>query len=129
MASKIAAINHYRPMIEYGKTVDWKDVAEYIAISTGLNPSEIIAVLLELHQAIIYFNRRGHGVRLEGLGTYLPQVNYKGQFDISYRPDGALKRALNNKFSADLINKQHIGMSSEQVVALWNSEHPEDPVT
>ena len=32
MASLIAAINHYRPMIAYRATADWQQVAEYIAM-------------------------------------------------------------------------------------------------
>ena len=129
MASRISALNHYRPMIEYGYTVGWHEVAKFIADRSTVSAIDMIAILEGIHAAIIFFSGDGRGVRLEGLGTYLPQINYKGEFSLSYRPDPRLKEALNaSNFSGKLINKRYIGMSSEQIVALWNSEHPEDPV-
>jgi hypothetical protein len=129
MASRIAALNHYRPMIDYRKTADWQQVAEYIAMRTGLNRSEIIMVLTELHDAILFYNGQGQGVKLEGLGTYLPNINYQGEFDVAYRMDSRLKRALNaGTFSGRLRNQQHIGKRLEEIIALWNREHPDDPV-
>jgi hypothetical protein len=129
MASLIAALNHYRPMIAYRETADWQQVAEYIAMRTGLNRSEIIMVLTELHDAILFYNGQGQGVKLEGLGTYLPNINYQGEFDVAYRLDPNLKRALNaGNFSGRIRNKEHIGKTSEEIIALWNSEHPDDPV-
>ncbi len=129
MASRIAALNHYRPMIDYRETVDWREASGYIAMRTGLNRSEIIMVLMELQAAILHYNGRGHGVKLEGLGTYLPNINYQGEFDVAHRLDRELKRALNaGNFSGRILNKKHIGKSSDEIVALWNSEHPDDPV-
>jgi hypothetical protein len=129
MASRIAALNHYRPMIDYRETADWQHVADYIAMRTGLNRSEIIMVLTELHDAILHYNGQGQGVKLEGLGTYLPNINYQGEFDVAYRLDPGLKRALNaGNFSGRLRNREHIGKSSDEIVALWNREHPDDPV-
>jgi hypothetical protein len=129
MASLIAALNHYRPMINYHKTANWQRVAKHIAMRTSLNRGEIIMVLTELHDAILFFNGQGQGVRLEGLGTYLPNINYQGEFDVACRIDPRLKRALNSgNFSGRIRNKQHIGKTSEEIIALWNSERPDDPV-
>lgn len=131
MVSRISALNHYRPQVEYGETADWREVAEHIAMRTGLNPSDVIRVLLELQAAIIHFLLRGRGVKLEGLGTYLPNINYKGVFDVAHRLDRRLKKALNIKgeFSGRIRNKKNIGRTADEVYALWNSEHPEDPVS
>ena len=130
MVSRISALNHYRPQVEYGETADWREVAEHIAMRTGLNPSDVIRVLLELQAAIIHFLLRGRGVKLEGLGTYLPNINYKGVFDVAHRLDRRLKKALNIKgeFSGRIRNKKNIGRTADEVYALWNGEHPEDPV-
>ena len=129
MASRIAALNHYRPMIEYHRTAGSRQVAEYIAMRTGLNRGEILMVLAELHDALLFYNGQGQGVKLEGLGTYLPNINYQGEFNVAYRLDPELKRALNaGNFSGRLTNRQHIGKASGEIVALWNSEHPDDPV-
>lgn len=130
MASRISALNHYRPQIEYGETAGWREVAEYIASHTGLGKADIIRVLCELQGALIYFLLRGHGVKLEGLGTYLPNINYKGVFDVAFRLDREIKKALNRKgyFEARIRNKKNIGKSAGEIFALWGQEHPEDPI-
>lgn len=130
MASRISALNHYRPQIEYGETADWREVAEHIAGRTGLQPSDVIRVLLELQVTIVYFLRLGRGVKLEGLGTYLPNINYRGVFDVAHRLDRRLKKELNTSkaLRGRIRNKKNIGMTAEEVYARWNREHPEDPV-
>jgi hypothetical protein len=129
MASKVKALNHYRPQVEFEETVGWRAVAGFIAAQSTVSSVDMIAVLEGLHAAIVYFNGRGHGVRLEGLGTYLPNINYQGEFDVAHRLDRRLKKALNNgNFSGRIVNRKHIGKTVEEVVTLWNLEHPDDPV-
>ncbi len=129
MASRISALNHYRPRINYTGTVQMRDVVQRIADRTSLNEGEIVLVLLELRDTISYFNRMAMGVRLEGLGTFLPNVNYKGDFDVKYFMDAGLKRSLNRpRTNPHVLNHQHIGKSVDEIVVLWNAEHPDDPV-
>lgn len=130
MASRISIINHYRPQIEYGETADWREVAEFLEARTTLSKTDIIATLTGLQDAVLHFNSQGRGVKLEGLGTYLPNINYQGEIDAAHRLDRRLKRRLNNgSFSGKIRNKKNIGKTAEEVVALWNAEHPDDPVT
>jgi hypothetical protein len=104
-------------------------VAEYLGAVSGLGRSEIIGVLAGLEQAVVHFHQRGCGVKLEGLGTYLPNINYKGEFGVAHRLDRNLKRALNSgSFSGKIRNKRSIGKTSAEIIALWNREHPDDPV-
>jgi len=129
MASRISALNHYRPQIEYGETADWRKVADFLVSSSTLSRSDVIAVLTGLQEAVLHFNLRGCGVKLEGLGTYLPNINYQGELDVAHRLDRRLKRALNNNsFGGRIRNKKNIGKSAAEVIALWNAEHPDDPV-
>ena len=129
MASRISVLNHYRPQIEYGETADWREMAEFLADRSTLSRSDIIGVLTGLQEAVVFFNQRGRGVKLEGLGTYLPNINYRGELDVAHRLDRRLKRALNNgSFSGRIRNKKNIGKTSAEVIALWNAEHPDDPV-
>jgi hypothetical protein len=86
-------------------------------------------VLTGLQDAVLHFNGQGRGVKLEGLGTYLPNINYRGELDAAHRLDRRLKRELNNgSFSGKIRNKKNIGKSAAEVIALWNAEHPDDPV-
>ena len=129
MASPISALNHYRPQIEYGETAGWREVAEFLEARTTLSKTDIIATLTGLQDAVLHFNLQGRGVKLEGLGTYLPNINYQGEIDAAHRLDRRLKRGLNNgSFSGKIRNKKNIGKTVEEVIALWNAEHPDDPV-
>jgi hypothetical protein len=129
MASRISALNHYRPQIEYGETADWREVADFLAASSTLSTSDVIGVLTGLQEAVLHFNQQGRGVKLEGLGTYLPNINYQGELDVAHRLDRRLKRALNNgSFSGRIRNRKYIGRTAAEVIALWNAEHPDDPV-
>lgn len=129
MASRIQALNHYRPQIEYGDTAGWREVAGFLEASTTLSKTDIIAVLTGLQDAVLHFNLQGRGVKLEGLGTYLPNINYQGEIDAAHRLDRRLKRELNNgSFSGRIRNRKNIGKTAEEVIAMWNAEHPDDPV-
>ena len=129
MASRISALNHYRPQIKYGKTVQKAELVELISNRTGLNEGEIMLVLLELRDAIVFFNTYGRGVKLDGLGTYLPNINYQGEYDVTYHMDKGLKQALNRRRGTAYVNNhEHIGKTTDEIVALWNAEHPDDPV-
>jgi hypothetical protein len=100
-----------------------------MANNSTLSRADIIAVLTGLQQAVVHFHRQGRGVKLEGLGTYLPNINYRGEFDVAHRLDRELKRALNGgSFSGKIRNKRNIGKTTAEIIALWNSEHPDDQV-
>lgn len=130
MASRIAAINVYRPKVVLRPTVALKELVEYIADRTGLNKGEIQMALSELSAAVQFYNKQGQGVKLPGLGTYLPSVGLKGNFGISHRLDKEIANALNapGAFSGEIANRENIGKSADDLVGLWNSAHPDDPV-
>ncbi len=130
MVTRLKAINAYRPHIERGKTVQMDELIRYIADRTNLNEGSVSQVLNELRDAIIFFGRAGRGVKLEGLGTYLPRIKRDGTFKWEYRVSKELKRGLNapDTFVGTIVNKENIGKSTDELVALWNAEHPDDPV-
>lgn len=130
MASRITAISTYRPRVDLGKRADTNDLVDLIAARTGLNEGDVRQVLLELRDAVIFFNRQGQPVKLEGLGTYTPSIKLDGTFGVGRRADTALTRALNvpGEFRGDIKNREHIGKTSEDLVALWNEAHPDDPI-
>lgn len=90
---------------------------------------DVIHMLALFHDAVVAFNRYGQGVKLEGLGTYLPNIGLDGTFDVQHRLDWGLRRDLNSrKFDGKIINRCNIGKTADELAALWNEEHPEDPV-
>jgi hypothetical protein len=130
MANRLSAIGTYRPRIECGNTVQKVELARYLADRTGLNEGSVELVIKELRDAIIFFNRAGRAVKIEGLGTYTPGIDLAGIFDVDYRADTDLKNGLNarNTFSGTIKLRENIGKSADELVALWNAAHPEDPV-
>jgi hypothetical protein len=130
MASRIKAINTLRPRIKVDRTVHLDELVRHVARHTGLNESEIVQVLVELRDTIVYYNRSGTGVKLEGLGTYLPNMRLDGSLDVHYRLDKGLKRRLNRiGFEGRVLNRQNVGKTADELVALWNDQHPDDPVS
>ena len=61
MASKITAINAYRPRIDLEKTIFMQTVVEYIADRTGLNKGDLQIALSELSSTVEFFNKQGMG--------------------------------------------------------------------
>jgi hypothetical protein len=131
MASKIRAIKAYCPRIELGKTAQLDELVGYLADRTGLNEGEIRMVMTELRDAVVFFNRTGRGVKLEGLGIYAPKIDLEGNFGVSHRLDKRIENELNapGAFGGEIINRENIGKTSDDLVALWNEDNPDDPVT
>ena len=130
MANLITAINAFRPKLVLGNTVQMKELVEYIAGRTGLNKGDIRMVLSELSEAVIFFNKSGQGVKLEGLGTYLPSIDTQGEFSIAHRLDNEIKNAINAKgaFIGEIQNRENIGKTNEEFIKLWNDAHPDNLV-
>lgn len=87
IANRLSAIAAYRPRIQLGNTVQKVELARYLADRTGLNEGSVELVIKELRDAIIFFNRAGRAVKIEGLGAYTPGIDLEGAFDVQYRAD------------------------------------------
>lgn len=129
MASKIKAINAYMPRIELGRRAETEDLVDMIARGTGLNEGDIRQMLFELRDTVLFFNLRGQAVKLEGLGTYTPVIQLDGNFKVGHRADMKLKEGLNapGEFRGEINNREIIGKTSDELVTMWNEEHPDDP--
>jgi hypothetical protein len=130
MTALIKAIQEYRPRLIRGKTVKKRELVKLLAARTGFNSSELSGVLEELRDAVLFYSQAGRGVRLEGLGTYLPHIKLDGTLKVSHRLDLFIKKYLNipGEFTGDIVNRQNIGLSIEELIARWNDEHPDDPI-
>jgi hypothetical protein len=129
MASRIKAISTLRPKIALEGTVQQDELFEFIAGRTRLTAGSLLQVLIELHEAIVFFNSYGRGVKIDGLGTYLPNLRLDGTLDIEHRQDPTLKKNLSRRdFGGTILNRANIGKSADELVALWNEAHPDDPV-
>ena len=130
MAPRIKAVNAYRPRIEQGNTVQKPELVRALSRVTGLVEGSIDQSIKELRDQIIEFNRAGRAVKVDGLGTFSPSMDLDGNLAISYRPDPALSNGLNipGVFTGTVINRENIGKTSEELVAKWNENFPDDQV-
>ena len=84
----------------------------------------------ELQEAIVFFNTQGTPVKLPGIGTFGVSVSRDGQRRISFISSGPLRRGVNGELGRDLpvANSMNIGLDNAGLKALWDAEHPDDPL-
>jgi hypothetical protein len=131
MAKLIQAIREYGPRVVLARTIQSREIAEYIGGRTSLNRGEIENVLSELNEALIFFMRQGSAVKLAGMGTFSPTVDLEGVLDVSVRMDTSVDGALNQDgaFKGEMVNRENIGKTATELKALWNAAHPTDLIS
>lgn len=130
MATLIEAFVAYGPKLKRKPTVRLDDLSERLADTTGLRPSQVMMVLLELKASLLHYNRRGAALELPGIGTFAPVVKGDGHLRILYRPDRSLIGALDNPqtYLGEIANRGNVGLTPEDFKVLWDAEHPDDPL-
>jgi nucleoid DNA-binding protein len=130
MARIMQAVSAYGPKLQLNPTAQLSQVADWMAMRTGLNKSEVMMVLQELSEAVLYFNGQGTPVKLPGVGTFSPSVDRSGKFKINLRADVALKNGINapGAYSGQVRNRDRIGLDNAGYKALWDADHPDDPL-
>ena len=130
MAHRIKAINAYRPRLEQGNTVQKPELIRAVSRATGIVEGSLDQNIKELRDQLIEFLRMGRAVKVEGLGTWTPTIALDGTLEIQYRPDSSIGYGLNipGVFNGTIINRENIGKTSEELIQLWNEQHPEDLV-
>ncbi|HSK67388.1 MAG TPA: hypothetical protein VK888_10685 [Anaerolineales bacterium] len=130
MAHRIQIISICRPRVDLGNTVRKPELVRSISRATNIVEGVLDLVIKELRDKIIEFLRSGRGVKIEGLGTWTPNIGLDGSLTIQYRPDTALINALKvpGTFTGRVSNRENIGMTGDELVARWNEMHADDPV-
>jgi len=131
MAHRIQVISIYRPRIEQGNTVQKPELIRSVSRATGLVEALLDYVIKELRDKIIEFVRSGRAVKIEGLGTWTPNIGLDGSLDIQYRADTALVNSLKvpGTFTGKILKRENIGKTGDELVEKWNTDHPEDIVS
>lgn len=130
MAHRMQALAAYRPKIVYGSRIDSKRLAEHIQGRTTLARADIEAVLRELSEALTFFCSNGNTVEIDGVANFRPEISLDGRYDVNTWLAPDIRNAINmpGAFTGTLVNSQNIGMTMEDLMALWNAEHAEDPI-
>ena len=130
MAPRIKAVNAYRPRIEQGNTVQRPELIRAVSRATSLVEGSVDLVIKEVRDQIIEFCRSGRAAKVEGLGIFAPNIDLDGNLSISFRPDPFFANGLNvpGTFSGTIRNRENIGKTSNELIAMWNENYPEDLV-
>ena len=130
MAHRIKVISVSRPRIEQGNTVQKPELIRRVSRATGLVEGAFDFSIKELRDQIIEITRSGRAVKIEGLGTWSANISRDGRFDLQYRADTALVNGLNvpGTFTGTIRNRENIGKTADELVALWNTNNPTDLV-
>ncbi len=130
MATILQAVNQYGPKLELRKTTSLEDVSNWVSMRTSINKGEVMMVLSEISEAILFYNLMGSPVKLNGVGIFAPSIDRAGTLNINMRPDVALKSGINNHggYRGNMQNKNRAGISNAELKALWDADHPEDPL-
>jgi hypothetical protein len=129
MATKIEAINAYRPRLSLGKAATEERFMELITQRTTLSTGVVKNVQESEVETLIGLLLDGVPVHT-GTAIYTPSIDLEGNFDVKVRLDARILRDLNGKgaFRGSVINAENIGKTSEELIAKWNEEHPDKPV-
>lgn len=130
MATLLQAIQAYGPKLELNQTTQLNEVADWMAMRTGVNKSEALLLLQEINEAILFFNRQGTPIKLPGIGTFSPSVKRDGGLNINLRTDMELKNGINapSAYVGRVANRINIGLDNEGFKNLWDTDHPDDPL-
>jgi hypothetical protein len=130
MARLVQAAKRYGPQPNYSATVGIDTLSTWLASTSGLNASAVRMVLSELSHGILFFNRIGAPVAIPGLGRFRPTLGRDGRFRIKVATNQSLNNGINGRgaYAGTLRNAERIGWTNAQYKALWDAEHPDDPL-
>ena len=100
-----------------GDVINTKKLAEYVAQDTGSRPAHVRMILSSVIHSMVGWLEEGHGVNLEGFGTFLPSVKSRSSENkeevgvkrvrISFFPSKELSakaRTIHYNIESDAVN-------------------------
>ena len=131
MANKLAVINQLRPRILTQEVVDLEKIAKRISKNTTYNAEELYGMLRLFTNEANAALQAGETIKIDGLLSLVPNMRVGGEVDLAIRGDRGAIANLNNPqlwTAGKVSNHEHLTKTSEQIIAFWNEQHPDDPV-
>jgi len=130
MAKWIKAIQALCPRIRLAQAASPEFFMRMITLRTTLSSGVVKNVQDSEVETLIGMLLGGQPVHT-GTAIYTPSVDLNGNININVKVDARLKRAVNTPgaFHGSIDHAELIGQSSDELVQLWNLDHPDDPVT
>jgi hypothetical protein len=129
MAQYIQAIATYAPRIDLLEAADSTLFMEKITRRTTLSAGVVRNVQESEVETLIELLTEARPVH-SGVAIFTPSIDVQGCIKVSVRVDKRILSALNSPdaFADRIKNSANIGLTREQYIALWNENHPEDPI-
>ena len=127
MAKLIQAFSAYGPKIDLMEAVQPQRFMELITQRTTLSAGVVKNVQESEVETLTGLLKEGRSVHT-GIAIFRPTIDAQGNLSVSVRVDKRIISALNvpGAFTGKVNNSANIGMSTEEMVQLWNEEHPTD---
>jgi len=127
MAQLIQAFSKYCPKIDLMEAADPQRFMELITNRTTLSAGVVKNVQESEVETLTGLLKEGRSVHT-GIAVFRPTIDAQGNLSVSVRVDKRILSALNvpGAFTGKVNNNANIGKTTEEIVNLWNEEHPED---
>jgi hypothetical protein len=132
VAKRLSVLNLLRPKILSQGVADMETIAGRVAKNTTFNQDEIYGIVRLYVREAIAALQAGETVKLDGFLSVSPNMKVGGTVKLSIRGDRQAVSSLNNPLlwtAAKVLNHANLSKSSDEIVAQWDQEHPDDPVT
>jgi hypothetical protein len=129
MAKRIQAITAFRPRIDLGDVASEERYMELTTNRTTLSSGVVKNVQEAEVETLIGLLLDGRPVHT-GIAIYMPSMDLDGDIEVKVKVDKRILSALNapDAFRGHVINAENVGKSGDDLVVMWNEEHPDDPV-
>jgi hypothetical protein len=128
MAKIIRAWAVLGPRLEPATPMDSEELIENLIAATNQSRGSILALLSELDDQIETALKSGRIVRLPNNTHYRPIGKRDGSIDINVRVNPELSKRVNFGFRGKWINSANIGKTQDEIITLWNTAYPDDPI-
>jgi hypothetical protein len=127
MAKLIQAFAAYCPRIDLMEAVGTQRFMEAITRRTTLSAGVVKNVQESEVETLIGFLTEGRPIHT-GVAIFTPSMDRQGRLSVNVRVDKRIVSALNapGAFTGKVDNHSNVGISTSQMVQLWNDEHPGD---
>jgi hypothetical protein len=128
MAKKIQAWTEFGPRLEPATPLSGDELVEQLTEGSNESLSSVLAVLSVLDSAMEQALKAGRIVQLPNGTHFKPTGKKDGRIEVNMRVNPALLRRVNLEFRGKWRNAGNFGISQDEVIALWNEAHPDDPI-
>lgn len=127
MAKLIQAFSAFGPKIDLMDAADPQRYMDLITQRTTLSAGVVKNVQESEVETLTSLLKEGRPVH-SGIAIFTPTIDLEGNLSVSVRVDKRIVSALNvpGSFTGHINNSANIGLSSQEIAALWNEANPDN---